>query len=114
MTDCQSTKLPQSYTINFFSVFFHVFPLNPLLIVLPIVSRFPHSYRENKSPKLIKHEVFSIRIPSNSLQPLPTNFTHNVKPSNNFAKASSHVKKSYHLKQPGWFLEKDCRMTNVV
>jgi hypothetical protein len=33
-----------------------------------------------------------------------------VKPSNKIAKALSHVKQRYHLKQPGWFLEKGCRM----
>ena len=48
-----------------------MFPLNPLLIVLPIVSSFSHLYRENKSPKLIKHEVSSIQTLSDSLPPLP-------------------------------------------
>ena len=48
-----------------------MFPLNPRLIVQPIVNSFPHLYRENKSPKLIKHEVSRIQTLSHSLPPLP-------------------------------------------
>jgi hypothetical protein len=70
-------------------------------------------YRENKSPKVIKLDVSSIQTQSNSLPPLPTNLTHNVTPNNRIAMASSHAMQSYPLKQPGWFLEKDCRMTDV-